>query len=175
MDLCLESKQLSRAMRVLSFYFFIGVTVLIVDQLTKYLALSLIPPLESVSYVYPYGGVGVFKNFFGIEFSIVHMTNKGAAWGVFGDYQHPLIILRFLLMALLLLYFFFGAHTSLGKVSLALVIFGALGNVLDYFFYGHVIDMLHFVLWGFDFPVFNIADTAISLGIGSMILFSWVK
>ena len=42
---------------------------------------------------------------------------------------------------------------------------GALCNILDYFFYGHVIDMLHFVFWGYDYPVFNVADSFICIGV----------
>jgi len=50
----------------------------------------------------------------------------------------------------------------------ALILTGAVGNVLDYFVYGHVIDMLHFVLWTYDFPVFNIADSLITLGVAGL-------
>lgn len=152
----------------------LAIFVLILDQLTKYLVYHHIPPMEHFSYHYPYGGIGVFENFLGIEFSITHMTNKGAAWGVLGNYQLPLVILRFALIIGTLIYvYFFNTHRS-WQIPLFLIIAGAIGNVIDYFNYGHVVDMFHFVLWGYDFPVFNIADSAISIGIAWLIILSWI-
>lgn len=171
----MESVQSVRKAGLSSRFLLFAILVLSIDQLTKFLAIQLIPPIDSIPYQYPYGGIGVFKNFLGIEFSIVHMTNKGAAWGVFGEHQHPLIALRLILITTLFIYFLFGRHERFMKISIAAVICGALGNVIDYFLYGHVVDMLHFVLWGYDFPVFNIADTAISLGIGSIMMISWTR
>lgn len=142
-----------------------GVIVLVVDQLTKFLTYQYIPLMDRSSYWYPYGGVGIFKNFLGIEFSISHMTNKGAAWGAFGEYQVLLVVLRIALIIGLLGYAYSLKNKGRWLVPLSLIIAGAIGNVVDFFVYGHVVDMLHVVLWGYDFPVFNIADSAISIGI----------
>jgi signal peptidase II len=152
----------------------IGFSVLILDQMTKFFTYKYLPLLESHYYSYPYGGIGVFKEFLGIEFSLNYMANKGAAWGVLGDYQIPLLILRVGLIFGLLVYFFKNKTPSILQIPLVLIIAGAVGNVLDYFIYGHVIDMFHFVLWGYDFPVFNVADSAISIGIGLLFLLSWI-
>ncbi|MBA3720842.1 MAG: signal peptidase II [Parachlamydiaceae bacterium] len=147
--------------------------VLLLDQLTKYFVYKFIPLSQHSYYYYPYGGVGIFKNFLGIEFSINFMTNKGAAWGFLGDYQLPLIIFRLFLIAGTLVYlFFFNKHNS-WQIPLLLIVGGAIGNVIDFFSYGYVVDMFHFVLWGYDFPVFNVADSAISIGIGTLFLLSW--
>lgn len=153
----------------------LGLVVLLLDQLTKYFVYRFVPLMESAAYWYPYGGIGVFKNLAGIEFSITHMTNKGAAWGLFGNYQLPLIVLRVGLIIGLSVYLFCYNRDPNWRIPLTLILAGALGNVLDFFFYGHVVDMLHFVLWGYDFPVFNIADTAISIGIGLLFLISFFK
>ena len=163
----------STASKVSYSLLWVGIVLLLFDQLTKGLIYTYLPVIDSSSYWYPYGGIGVFHNLGGIEFSINHMTNSGAAWGVFGNYQLPLIILRIGLIAGLCLYLlYFNRHSS-WKLPLVLIITGALGNVLDFFIYGHVIDMLHFVIWGYDFPVFNLADSAISIGIGSLFFLSW--
>lgn len=154
--------------------FFIGLTILGFDQLSKYLTYYYLNPVSSYHYIYPYGGIGIFKNFLGIEFSLNYMANTGAAWGILGDYQVPLLILRIGLIGGLLVYFFKSDSSPLFRLPLALITAGAIGNVLDYFIYGHVIDMFHFVLWGYDFPVFNVADSAIAIGIGLMILFTWI-
>lgn len=150
----------------------VGVFILFIDQLTKAFVYHYLPVIDSSLYWYPYGGIGVFQNFAGIEFSINHMTNTGAAWGILGNYQLSLIILRIgLILGICVYLFYFNRHSS-WQLPLVLIIAGALGNVLDFFIYGHVVDMLHFVLWGYDFPIFNLADTAISIGIASLFFLS---
>lgn len=153
----------------------LGFLVLILDQVTKYLTYKYIPLMDHSSYWYPYGGIGMFKDFLGIEFSISHMTNKGAAWGFFGDYQGLLVTLRIALILGLVGYSLFYTRSKLLQIPLALIIAGALGNVLDFFTYGHVVDMFHFVFWGYDFPVFNVADSAITLGIVLWFILSWFE
>jgi signal peptidase II len=153
----------------------VGILVLIFDQLTKAFVYHYLPLIDSSPYIYPYGGIGVFRHFAGIEFSINHMTNTGAAWGVLGNYQLPLIILRIGLIVGLCIYLFYFNRHSFWQLPLILIIAGALGNVFDFFIYGHVVDMLHFVLWGYDFPVFNLADSAIFLGIVSLLFLSFLE
>jgi signal peptidase II len=152
-----------------------GLLVIVLDQLIKGLVYSYLPVIDSTLYWYPYGGIGVFKNWAGIEFSINHMTNTGAAWGVLGSYQLPLTILRVGLIGGLCFYLFYSNRETSWQIPLTLIIAGAIGNVLDFFIYGHVVDMFHFVLWGYEFPVFNLADSAISLGIASLFFLSWFK
>lgn len=153
----------------------IGIMVLCLDQLTKGLVYAYLPVIEPSFYWYPYGGIGIFQNFAGIEFSINHMTNTGAAWGVLGNHQLPLIILRIGLIVGLIFYLCYFNRLSSWQLPLILIMAGALGNVIDFFIYGHVVDMLHFVLWGYDFPVFNIADSAISIGITSLFFLSFFE
>jgi signal peptidase II len=152
----------------------IGIFVLLMDQLSKWYVSHYVDYIDSHIYWYPYGGIPVFENFGGIQFSINYMTNKGAAWGAFGDYQVPLIALRIGLIAGLLVYLFYNRHRS-WQIPLILIVAGALGNVLDFFIYGHVVDMFHFVLWHYDFPIFNVADSSITLGIFSLFFLSWSK
>lgn len=151
-----------------------AVIVLLADISSKYLAHQYLPYMK-YSYWYPYGGIPVFKNFYGIEFSIVHTINKGAAWGILADWQTPLLYFRILLIASLMIYALFFNKNRSYTYPLALIIAGAIGNVLDFFFYGHVIDMFHFILWGYDYPVFNLADTAIFVGIAWLFLLSFFK
>lgn len=150
---------------------YIGIFVLVLDMASKYLTQSHLP-LMQYHWHYPYGGIGVFKDFFGIEFSISHQINRGAAWGAFSDFQVPLLYLRIVLILGLVVYAVGFNKRPSWNIPLALIVTGAAGNVLDYFIYGHVVDMLHFVLWGYDFPVFNIADSAIFIGISWLLLIS---
>lgn len=122
---------------------------------------------------YPYGGIGIFKDFFGIQFSIVHETNKGAAWGIFAQWQDYLLYFRiFLLLGLLLYVCVFNKNRRL-ELPLTFIIAGAFGNVVDYFYYDHVVDMFYFVFWKYSYPVFNVADSAIFIGIVWLFLISW--
>ena len=150
----------------------LGLVVFLIDFISKAVVFEYVPPMGYHSMHYPYNGIGIFQNFLGIEFSIVHLTNKGAAWGWLADFQNSLLILRiFLVMGMIVYLLFFNKESS--KVfPFTLIIAGALGNVFDYFIYGHVIDMLHFVLWGYDFPSFNIADSAIFIGVSWLCLSS---
>lgn len=150
----------------------IGIFVFAIDAFTKYLTHTSLPVMSRQTLWYPYGGIGVFKDFMGIEFSITHQINHGAAWGVLSNYQLPLLYFRIALVVTLFLYALFFNKNRGWSIPLALIISGAAGNILDYFLYGHVVDMFHFVLWGYDFPVFNVADSAIFLGIASLIIAS---
>ncbi len=141
------------------------VVVLILDQLSKWQINSHIPLIGSQYGSYPYGGIGVFENFFGIEFSISHVINYGAAWGVFADAQVYLLGLRIVLILGMFTYGLFFNTNEKWVLPIALILAGAVGNVLDFFVYGHVVDMLNFYFWGYDYPVFNLADSAVFLGV----------
>lgn len=145
-----------------SWPFFLGLFIIFLDMGTKYWTQSHLPLMTGE---YPYGGIPIFKDFFGIEFSWVHQTNRGAAWGLGAEYQMGLMVARIILVTALIFYALFFNKKVINILGFTLVIAGALGNIIDYFVYGHVIDMFHFVLWGYDYPVFNVADSAITLGI----------
>lgn len=151
-----------------------GIVVLALDVLSK-LSTHLYLPLRSYDYLkYPYGGIPVFKSFLGIEFSINHVTNSGAAWGILSDFQIYLLAFRIFLVAGLLIYFLFFNKQTSRAIPLALVISGAIGNIVDTVVYGHVVDMFHFILWGYDFPVFNVADSFIFIGVVWLVLESYM-
>ena len=114
---------------------------------------------------YPYGGKGVFQNFLGIDFDIHFVMNKGSAWGVMSDYPGILLALRILIVFALLIYTLFFNKQKWRQVPFLLIFTGAAANIFDSFYYGAVIDMFHFTLWGYSFPVFNVADTLIFLGV----------
>lgn len=155
--------------------FLIGIFILAADQFSKYLVNSHIPRMTHETQWYPYNGFGIFENFLGVEFSIVHAINLGAAWGMFSGFQFPLLVLRVLMIMGLCLYVILYNKNKALVIPFVFVIAGAIGNILDYFIYGHVVDMIHFVLWGYDYPVFNIADTFICIGVVLLFLISWCQ
>jgi len=155
--------------------FFIVIFVSLIDILTKYLTVKFLLPIGGNDFLYPYRGVGVFEDFFGIDFSLVYATNYGAAWGLFSNHQHILLIARIAMIIGLIVYAVVYNKNRSYDIPLALIITGASCNVLDYFIYGHVIDMFKFVFWSYHYPVFNIADSAICVGIFWFVLASWAS
>jgi signal peptidase II len=148
---------------------FIVIPIFGVDYVTKNLTDRFIPPLYNTSPLFPYGGVAIFQNFLGIDFSLNHVSNKGAAWGAFSSMQELLLSLRIAVVGALIVYVILSNKLTTQRLPLSLVIAGALGNIVDYFVYGHVIDMFHFVFWKYSYPVFNVADISIFCGIVAML------
>lgn len=126
---------------------------------------------------YPYGGIGIFHNWCGgIDFSINHVTNTGAAWGIFSGVDKVLLVLRIILILGLGIYLFFFNKQREKELPFVLILTGAIGNVVDYFTYGHVVDMFHFSFWGHSFAVFNVADATIFCGVVFLMLLPlWEK
>ena len=151
-----------------------GLLVIIADLISKGLTHLWIPSV-GIHLGYPYGGIGVFENILGVQFSLIHVINKGAAWGILSNFQVPLLILRIFLITALVVFVLFYNKNREWQSPFILIIAGAIANVLDYFLYGHVIDMFHFVLWGYSFPAFNVADSAITIGIFWLILLSFLE
>ncbi len=153
-----------------------GVVLFAADALLKAYVCFYIPSMHLSQPLYPYGGIGVFRDWHGIDFSITHVMNKGAAWGMFSGIQEYLLYARVLIIGGLLSYLLFVKTTGYRKCCLTMIAAGALGNVIDTFVYGHVIDMFYFIFWGYSFPVFNLADSAIFTGIVLLLTESlWLK
>lgn len=163
---------LSRALRL----FLCAAALFAVDFFTKSYVHNNLPLIYYAERVYPYGGIPVFQNFFGVNFSITHAMNKGAAWGMFAGYQHLLVYFRMAVIGGLLINFLFFNKVRFRDFPLMLIIVGALGNVVDYFVYGQVVDMFYFTFGSYSYPIFNVADSAIFCGVAALVLKSlWDK
>lgn len=126
------------------------VFTILLDQLTKYLAINYIQPIESVT---------VLENVFSITF----VKNTGAAFGILQNYRWLFIILTIIISIAIIFYlFFYSRNNIILKICLSMILGGAIGNLIDRIRFGYVVDMFHFTL--IDYPVFNIADTAVVLG-----------
>lgn len=134
------------------------VFLLALDFGSKQAALAWIPHVEW-GVGYPYGGIGIFSQ--GITFSLNTAFNTGAAWGIFSGYSGLLFVFRILVISFLIGYLIQRRET---KPPLWLIATGAIGNVIDYSLYGFVIDFLHVTFWGYTFPIFNLADSYITIG-----------
>jgi signal peptidase II len=97
----------------------------------------------------------IINNFF----EITNVSNTGAAWSILSNNVLLLIIIA--ILAMLIIYYLFIKNKVLHKYqALAYSTFyaGIIGNLIDRLLFGHVIDYLSFNIFGYDFPVFNMAD-----------------
>ena len=162
-------KASSRKRQFMSFVT-VALILLACDMISKYFVFYTLQTAHYVSPFYPYGGIGIFQNFLGIDFCLNRVTNLGGAWGSFASFPIVLLIVRIAIFFGVMVFTFFLNDEKKRRVPLLLIITGACGNILDSFIYGSVVDMLHFVLWGYSFPVFNFADMMIFLGVTTLAL-----
>jgi signal peptidase II len=106
--------------------------------------------------------IKVVENFF----TLTYVKNPGVAFGWFPDWRLPPIMMA-LTMIIIIGYYSLKLpeEERLTRWSLALLVGGAIGNLYDRIIYGFVVDFFLFHFGPFDFPVFNIADIAIDLGV----------
>lgn len=126
--------------------------VIILDQITKYLAIGL-----------KNGSIKVVENFM----ELVYVENRGAAFGILQGKKIILVFFTFFIIAALC-YFLYKSRSRLStisKVSISLIIGGAIGNLIDRIFRHFVIDFISVTFPnGYEFPVFNVADIAVVCG-----------
>jgi signal peptidase II len=138
--------------------------VLIFDQTTKAFVLRFIPLYHSIS---------IIPGFF----NLTHIHNPGGAFGFMAKQNSGLrhMIFIFLSSAAICLIFYFYRRISRSHLLLsggfALILGGAIGNLIDRIRFEKVIDFLDFHIGSYHWPAFNIADSAISVGIGIFIFY----
>ena len=128
--------------------FVIALGVFFADVLIKYIIRC---------HFYIYQSLPVIKNIFHLTF----VVNKGAAFGLFPTKGYFLVFWSILLIIIFFVAFKSAAKKSiLARISLGLILGGALSNLADRVFLGYVVDYLDFRMW----PVFNLSDAAITTG-----------
>jgi signal peptidase II len=137
------------------------VMVLVLDQSTKYTVEKVLPLHRRVEVIHGF-------------FNLPHVRNPGGAFGILGGKGGGWGTLFFVgvsAIAIGSILFFFQRVKEDEKnlaLSFSLVFAGAIGNLIDRLRYGEVVDFLEFYLYSFYWPAFNIADSAICIGIGLM-------
>jgi signal peptidase II len=106
-----------------------------------------------------------FANFEVIEnfFYLSYVENRGAAFGILQNFRWAFIVLTIMALIVMVWYFINNENNVL-RLALAFIMAGALGNFIDRLFRGFVVDFLNFYPFGYDFPVFNVADICINIG-----------
>lgn len=132
------------------FWIIIAAFIIAVDQISKYIIVSNIQ----------YGQMStVIESFFYITYHI----NKGAAWGILQNGRIIFIVLTPIIAAFLI-YYIFKSNNKLLKLSLTLILGGAVGNLIDRILAGGATDFLLFYIGSYPFPIFNVADISVVIG-----------
>ena len=134
----------------------ISILCFVLDLVTKIIANNTLVAYEKNE---------VINNFF--YFTLCY--NTGGAWSIFSG--NIIFLITVSLIALgLVIYTMIKSKTNFYKFSSAMFIGGLLGNLYDRIVYGKVIDFLDFKIFGYDYPVFNVADCFICVGMVLMLI-----
>jgi signal peptidase II len=140
-------------MKRATYIFFIFLTVTAIDQITKHFIINYLSFSDSVE---------IFS-----FLHIVNIRNTGAAFGIFkslgGNFFIAISVAAIIFVTNLLI------RRIYNDFGLSLVLGGAIGNLIDRIFYGKVVDFIDFSIGRFHWPAFNVADSALTIGI--MIIF----
>jgi len=156
-----------RAMR--KYHVLIGFFVLVLDRLTKWVIARDIPLHDSRE---------IISGFF----YITHVENRGAAFSLFADSASEwkiamLVLFSLVALAVVSALLWRSNHAMITTgVGLGLILGGALGNLWDRVLSGRVVDFLLFYLGSYQWPAFNVADSAIVVGAGLLVIeILWAK
>lgn len=139
-------------------YYVIALFVIAIDQISKWLIVknmelgTSIPIIDNVLY-------------------ITSHRNRGAAWGILEDKMWFFYIITVVFVAFIVIYMKKYAKTDkLLGISLGLILGGAIGNFIDRVFRQEVVDFIHVYIFSYNYPVFNIADSALCIGVVLIII-----
>ncbi len=140
--------------------------VLLLDQLTKLYIVSRFSLYESVT---------IIEDFF----HITYIRNPGAAFGIFAgsaaSFRIPFFLTLSFVAIIGMLFFYKTITEKLLRIALSFILGGALGNMIDRARLGEVIDFIDVHWYSNHWPAFNVADSAITIGVGLMILDMFIK
>jgi len=128
-------------------FYLSAVIVFILDQITKQVVAITMRPAQTIGLV-------------------TYVQNRGAAFGIFYGKLWFLIPAGIILIILMIYYYFRSQKSYWMQIPLGLIIGGSLGNIFDRIFRRYVVDFIDFRIW----PVFNLADTAINIGVFLIIM-----
>lgn len=137
--------------------YIISIIVFIIDQISKVIASTYLSLNETIR---------VIKNFF----YLTYVNNTGASFGILKNNRVLLIILSIIAIIIILRYINSFKNTKFNILGLGFLMGGIIGNLADRVLFGYVRDFLNFYIIGYDFPIFNVADIFIVLGVIILII-----
>ncbi|WP_068622106.1 signal peptidase II [Paenibacillus tuaregi] len=144
-------------------YYLIALIVFLIDQGTKYIIATKLQLNELIPVI-------------GDFFVITSHRNRGAAFGILENQRWFFIVITVIVVLAIVWYMqkIKGNANKLLPTALALVLGGAIGNFLDRALNGEVVDFLMFNFGSYTFPIFNIADSCIVVGVALIVLDSFL-
>ena len=141
---------------------FVAAIVVILDKLTKAVI---------TNYFILHQSIEIIRGLF----NITYIRNPGAAFGIFRDVSGTFrtIFLTGISFTALIIIFFVYRNTkgAASRIAFSLIAGGAVGNLIDRLRFGEVIDFLDFYIGQYHWPAFNVADSAITVGVFIAVLF----
>ncbi|TKC18593.1 signal peptidase II [Robertmurraya kyonggiensis] len=140
------------------FYYILALVIIVIDQLTKWLIVKNMDLGESIA---------IIKDFL----YITSHRNQGAAWGILQGQMWFFYIIT--LVVIVGIVYYMAKHTKGKKllgISLGLMLGGAIGNFIDRVFRKEVVDFVDTYIFGYDFPIFNVADSALVVGVALLMI-----
>ena len=139
-------------------FFLVTIFVIVVDQITKLVVRNTFELKQSLP---------VIKGFFHLTYTL----NTGSGFSLLKDQNTALIWVSILILCIILYYYDKISDNKVTAISVALIVGGAIGNLIDRLILGGVIDFFDFIIW----PVFNIADSAITIGVFILLIYLFRK
>jgi lipoprotein signal peptidase len=131
------------------------------DQISKYLVAANLAGRN----------IEIIHNFFYITYA----ENTGMAWSLLSGQQALFCLAAAAAIGVMIWYMIYKDPGKWTRVALAFMIAGAAGNLIDRLLLGHVRDFLHFYIFSYDFPIFNVADSALTIGVILLIIGSFLE
>jgi signal peptidase II len=139
-------------------YYALAIVIILLDQFSKWLIVQNLKIGESLL---------VIENFF----YITSHRNQGAAWGILQGKMLFFYIITTVVVAFVIVYLQkYGREQPLLGTSLGFILGGAIGNFIDRLFRKEVVDFFDIYIFSYDYPIFNVADMALVIGVGLMLL-----
>lgn len=139
-------------------YYIIALIIILIDQLTKWIVVKSMELGESIT---------VIDNFF----YLTSHRNRGAAWGILQG-QMVFFYIVTIIVILGVIYYMqkYARNDKLLAIGLSFVLGGAFGNFIDRVFRQEVVDFFDFYIFNYNFPIFNVADSALTVGVVFVII-----
>lgn len=133
------------------FPFLVFSSVVLLDYITKKLIETYVQPHEAIN-VLPF-------------LRIVNVKNTGAAFGLFASLGNNIFIIISIVAIILIILYLLRTDDKLETLSLSMILGGAIGNLIDRVTISQVIDFIDFFVGKWHWPAFNVADSALTIGI----------
>ncbi|WP_085508118.1 signal peptidase II [Thalassobacillus devorans] len=141
-------------------YYIIASFVIVLDQWSKWMVVKNMYIGESLT---------IIENFF----YLTSHRNRGAAWGILQGQMIFFYIVTLIVVGVIIYYMHqYGKKYRLAGIALSLLLAGAIGNFIDRLIRKEVVDFFDFIIFTYDYPIFNIADSSLVVGVILVIIAS---